>query len=230
MNKDLHEVQASILKELLFHHDGTNFASLNKLGMTNDHFTFHIKRLLNEGIIEKKDKLYFLTQKGKQYAGKLDIFELKMEQFGTPGVAITAKRVIKGKMHYLIQQRLKEPLYGYYGFVNGKIKFGELSINTARRELFEETGLTGDPEIITIQHRLRGPNPQDIKLDHFFFIYLVKNPKGKLKHTEEGKNFWKTVDEIKKLNLFPGFEESLKVAVDEKSVPYKEMFVKVDNI
>ncbi len=229
MNKDLHIVQASILKELLFH-NGTSFSLLNKSGLTNDHFTFHIKRLIEEKIVEKKDKLYFLTQKGKQYAGKLDIYGLKMELFGTPSVAITAKKIINGKTHYLIQQRLKEPLYGYYGFINGKIKFGELSDDTARRELKEETGLTGEPQIITIQHRLRGPNKKEIKLDHYFFIYMMKNVKGKLKNTKEGKNFWKTEEEIKKLNTFPGFEKSLAVAVREKAVPYQEMFVKVDNI
>ncbi len=42
MQNDIHEVQGSILRELLFH-NGTNFASLNKLDLTNDHFTFHIK-------------------------------------------------------------------------------------------------------------------------------------------------------------------------------------------
>jgi|GEM_PF-4872990 len=51
MNKDIHEVQASILRELLFH-NGTNFAALNKIGITNDHFTFHIKQLMKEGIKE----------------------------------------------------------------------------------------------------------------------------------------------------------------------------------
>jgi len=229
MNKDLHEVQASILRELLFH-NGTNFASLNKSGLTNDHFTFHIKRLIKEGIVEKKGKLYFLTQKGKQYAGKLDIYGLKLEMFGTPSVAITAKKIIKGKVHYLIQQRLKEPLYGYYGFINGKVKFGEFAQETAKRELFEETGLTGSPEIIAVQHRLRGPNRNEVKLDHYFFIYLVKNIKGKLKSTDEGKNYWKTEDEIQKLNTFPGFEKSLAVAIAEKAVPYAEQFVKVENI
>jgi len=229
MNRDLHIVQASILRELLFH-NGTSFSSLNKTGLTNDHFTFHIKHLIEEGIVEKKEKFYYLTQKGKQYASKLDIYGLKMEMFGTPSVAITAKKIINGKVHYLIQQRLKEPLYGYYGFINGKIKFGEFAKDTARRELFEETGLTGEPEIITIQHRLRGPNRKEIKLDHYFFIYIIRSPKGKLKNTKEGKNFWKTEEEIKKLNTFPGFEHSLSVAIAGKVASYQEMFVKVDNI
>jgi 8-oxo-dGTP diphosphatase len=229
MNADLHEVQASILRELLFH-NGTTFSSLNKLDLTNDHFTFHIKRLLAEEVIEKKGKLYYLTQKGKQYAGKLDVYGLKMEKFGTPGVAVSATKIIDGKLHFLIQQRLKEPMYGYYGFINGKIKFGEFSEETAKRELLEETGLTGEPKFICIQHRLRGPSREEIKLDHYFFIYMFDEPEGELKHSEEGKNYWFTLEKIADLNTFPGFEYSLNVVTGKDTAKYIETFVKVEEI
>lgn len=228
MNKEIHEVQASILRELLFN-NGTNFAALNKLGLSNDHFTFHIKHLIKEEIIEKRGKLYFLTQNGKQMAGRLDIDALKIEKFGTPGVAVTAIKNIRGVTHYLIQQRLKEPLYGYFGFINGKIRFSEFSQETAERELFEETGLRGKPEFVAIHHRLRGPSRDQVKLDHFFFIYLIKNPKGTLKHTKEGRNYWKTIEEIRKLKTFPGFDSSLKAVVDGVT-SYEERFIQVDEI
>jgi len=229
MNQDLHEVQAAILKELLFN-NGTKFASLNKLELSNDHFTFHIKRLIKEEIVEKIGKLYYLTQKGKQYAGKLDIYGLKMEKFGTPSVAVTAKKIINGKLHLLIQQRLKEPLYGYYGFINGKVKFGEFAEETAKRELLEETGLIGDPKIVTIQHRLRGPKRTEVKLDHYFFIYIAENSLGELKHTEEGNNFWMTLEEIKKANTFPGFEFSLNAVLRDKNEIFQEKFIEVNEI
>jgi 8-oxo-dGTP pyrophosphatase MutT (NUDIX family) len=202
MNNDLHQIQASILKELLFN-NGSNFTSLNKLGLSNDHFTFHIKRLLAEGIIEKRSRLYFLTQKGKTFASKLDVDALVIEKQGGPSVTVTAKKMIKGKPHYLVQQRLKEPFFGNFGFINGKIRFGEYSKDTANRELLEEAGLTGTPKILTVRHRIGGSSKGDIKLDNFFFVYLVKNPKGELHDTKEGKNFWKTMDEIKQLPLFP---------------------------
>ena len=229
MNQDIHEVQATILRELLFH-NGSAFSALNKLALSNDHFTFHLKRLLSEEIIEKKGRLYFLTQKGKQIAGKLDVFGLKMEKFGTPSVAVSATKIIKGEKHFLLQQRLKEPMYGYYGFINGKIKFGEFSEETAKRELEEETGLRGEPQFITIQHRLRGPSRDQIKLDHYFFIYLFKDPIGELRDSEEGKNFWFTLEEIGQLNTFPGFEHSLDVVLEKTEAKYIETFIEVDEI
>lgn len=230
MHQDLHKVQASILRELLFA-NGTNFAALNKLGLENHHFTFHIKRLTAEGIVEKKGNKYYLTQKGKLYANKLDVDSLDMEKFGTPSVAVTARRVINGQVHYLVHHRLKEPFYGYYGFVNGKIRFGEYSKDTARRELQEETGLTGTPRILFIGHKMRGPARNDIRLDHYFFLYIVDEPKGKMKDTIEGKNYWKTLAELKKLKTFHGFKYYIS-ALDNTSdtIHYLERYIRVKEI
>lgn len=229
MNNDLHKAQASILKELLFN-NGTNFTALNKLDLDTYHFNFHLKRLIASGYVEKTNKKYSLTQAGKTFASKLDIFSLKMERQGTASVAIAAKKKVHGQDYYLVQQRLKEPFYGYYGFINGKIHFGETSLQTANREFKEETGLTGTPKILCVYHKIRGPKPTEIKLDNFFFVYVIKNPKGILKDTIEGKNNWVTLTELKQLKKFPGFASLLKIVETEKYTPYFEEFIKVDNI
>lgn len=229
MDRDLHPAQANILKELLFH-NGKSFSALNKVGIGNDHFTFHIKHLTKTGIIEKKGKLYFLTQAGKLYANKLDVDILVMEKFGTPSVVVTAEKVVKGKTYYLIQKRLKEPMYGYWGFINGKVRFGEFTIDAARREFFEETGLKGKLTNLGVAHKIRGPKRNTIKLDHYFFVYLIKSPKGKLKNTKEGKNYWKTYEEIKKLQTFPGFESTLNTIRTKVYTTYFERYVKVESI
>lgn len=229
MPKTQHPVQISILKELLFN-NGTNFASLNKSNLTNDHFTFHIKTLVGLGLIEKFQNKYFLTQEGKVYAGELDTVNLNIEVCGKASIAVTAKKIINGKKYFLVQQRLKEPFYGKYGFINGKIRFGDTSEATAIRELEEETGLTGKVINLGVCHKLRGPSPDNITLDNYFFIYLVKNPKGKLKDTDEGKNSWMTIEEIKKQKTFPGFEDILKIISEEKFHPYFEKFYKVESI
>lgn len=229
MNNNLHKVQATILRELLFH-NGANFSSLNKSGLTNDHFTFHINQLTKECIIEKKKSKYYLTQKGKVFASKLDVDALVMERQATLSVAVTAKKKIKGKTHLLIQQRLKEPFYGYYGFINGKVRFGETSKETAKRELKEETGLTGDPEIFCVFHKMRGPSKSAIKLDNLFFVYLTKNIKGTLKDTKEGKNFWFPEEKIKNLKTFPGFNHLLDLVIKGGPPTYWEEFIKLQNI
>ena len=229
MGRDLHKVQASILRELLFK-NGTNFSSLNKSGLTNDHFTFHINQLTNKGIIEKKRSKYYLTQKGKVFSSKLDVDALVMERQATLSVAVTAKKKIKGKTHLLIQKGLKEPFFGYYGFINGKVRFGETSEDTTKRELKEETGLSGDPEIFCVFHKMRGPSKSTIKLDNLFFVYLVKNIKGALKYTKEGKNFWFPEEKVRKLKTFPGFDNLLNKVIKVKSPTYWEGFIRLKHI
>lgn len=229
MTTDFHPVQAGILRELLFH-NGAKFASLNKLRLTNDHFAFHLKRLLAEGFVEKMGSKYFLTQPGKIVAGTLDTESLKTEGWGKASVAVTVKKTIKGETHILLQQRLKEPFFHYHGFINGKIRYGDTSEETAVRELKEETGLTGKPKLLGIFHKLRGPSRKEVKLDNYFFLYLVKNPEGKLINTAEGKNFWILPEEIKKYQTFPGFDKYWNTIVTEKFHPYSEIFIKVDRI
>lgn len=229
MHNELHEVQAKILRELLFN-NGATFSSLNTGGLSNDHFTFHIKQLIKNGTVEKKDNLYFLTQAGKQYAGRLDVFGLQIEKFGTPSIAITAKKIIDNTEYFLLHERLKEPMYGKYGFINGKIKFGEFAEETAKRELFEESSLTGNPKLVAIHHRLRGPNRKNIKLDHFFFLFIVDNPIGTIKNSKEGNNYWKTIEEAIKLPLLPGFKHSLEAVTANKPLSYLEEFIRVDEI
>lgn len=105
-----------------------------------------------------------------------------------------------------------------------------MSSDTAKRELKEETGLSGRLKMLCVYHKIRGPRKNSIKLDHFFFVYLATHPKGKLINTVEGKNYWMTPNQVKKLKTFPGFESVLNVVIRGKYTPYWEEYVKLENI
>lgn len=230
MIDNINETQASILKELLFN-NGTNFASLNKLGLTSDHFNFHIKQLLKDEFIVKEDKKYFLTQKGKVLAGTIDTDKLEIEKWGKVSIAITVKKKFNGQDYILMQSRLKEPFFGYYGFINGKVRYGDTAENTAKREIMEETGIKATNLInLCAYHKLRGPSRDKIILDNYFVVYLVKEFEGKLIDTVEGKNEWFTLKEARKLKTFPGFEILFDIIENEKYVPFFEQFTQLDNI
>ncbi|HSX01134.1 MAG TPA: hypothetical protein VLF67_02725, partial [Candidatus Saccharimonas sp.] len=70
---NIHAAQTAILRELLFR-PSAGFAQLQgPTGLTSDHFTFHINRLLEVGFIERVGRgQYRLTPKGKEYANRLD--------------------------------------------------------------------------------------------------------------------------------------------------------------
>ncbi|MDP1743753.1 MAG: hypothetical protein Q8L51_03105, partial [Candidatus Amesbacteria bacterium] len=67
-----HEVQLGILRQLLFKPE-SRFAELNTNKLDNNHFNFHLKRLVELVLVSKTDIGYKLTSEGLNIANKLDI-------------------------------------------------------------------------------------------------------------------------------------------------------------
>ena len=143
MELKIHDFQLSILRELLFR-PNARFRDLKKVDITNDHFTFHLKQLVKEGLVIKQNKVYSLTDEGKEFANRMDTEALRIERQGKIAVGLHAVRLRNGKTEHLVHQRLKEPFYGWYGSQSGKVRWGENPLDCAKREFREETGLTGD--------------------------------------------------------------------------------------
>lgn len=199
MEKNIHEVQTKILIGLLFV-PSARFSDLNITGLTNDHFTFHIKRLVIEGMVEKiVGGKYQLTAKGKEFANRLDTDTAKVERQPKTCVLVIGVRKDKRKTEFLVQQRLKQPYYGYHGFVTGKVRWGETISDAISREFFEETGLTGTPKLIGIEHKVDVKDGQ-VQEDKYFYVARVDNPKGNLiTDFNGGKNLWLTEKKAVKL-------------------------------
>jgi predicted MarR family transcription regulator len=90
---DLHPTQASILRELLFKKEA-RFSDLNITKMTNDHFTFHIRKLIKLELISKtKSSKYELTIKGKEFANRFDTDTATVEKQAKIGVLIIMTKI-----------------------------------------------------------------------------------------------------------------------------------------
>ncbi len=198
--EDLHNIQMLILRELLFN-PTVRFSKLNIKGLSNDHFSYHINTLINLGYVKKTEKGYSLTNDGKEFANRMDTDQVQIEKQPKVAVMVIPFKYINKKKHFLIQERTKEPYYGYRGFITGKIRFGEKIRETAQRELKEESGLDcNDFAIKTIFHD-HIVMEEDGKLmeDKLFFVIAAKNPKGKIIDTPNGKNFWVAEEEFTNL-------------------------------
>lgn len=219
MELKIHEFQISILRELLFK-QGARFRDLNKVGVTNDHFTFHLNHLIKEGLVIKKDGKYYLSDEGKEFANRMDTDALKLERQAKLGVAIHAVRQRNGKTEYLVHHRLKEPFYGWYGSHSGKIRWGETPLATAKREFLEESGLTGKFTLKGIVHYHHFHKDGRLLEDKYFWVYRVDNVKGKLKErVPEGENIWMTEKEYRKLkNVFATVDEVKEMSGSKKFV------------
>ena len=206
------------------------FSELNKLETPSDQFNFHLKTLLTSNLVEKTDKgLYKLTNLGKEFANRFDTDQGVVERQAKIGVLICCVRKDSEKKQFLLQQRLKQPYFGYWGFITGKVRWGQGLIETAIREFREETGLSADFSLAGIKHKTDYDKNGLLLEDKFFFVIKGENPKGKLKSRFDwGKNKWIDEDSLLKTkNLFPDVETTLRMA-ESKQIKFHEFKVAVE--
>lgn len=189
-----HEIQMKILRDLLFA-PKRSFSDLQKqTDLTSDHFAFHIKKLVETGYVQKSDDMYTLTRDGKEYANRMDTDEAKIEKQPKVSVLLVVERE-DGKL--LAQKRLKQPYYGFWGRMTGKVRWGETLEQAANRELLEETGQTADFEFAGLYHKMDYLEDGTFLEDKYFIVMYGKDPVGEFMSDGEGHhNEYLSVEEL----------------------------------
>jgi len=205
----------------LMHFPGSAFTDLWDKTIPSNKFTYHLKKMEDEGLVEKKEGKYFLTTKGKSEATTVD--GCLGKNVRRPYVALLLVPRRNGK--YILYHRMKEPYYGVHGFPGAKMDYGEEIVAAAKRELKEETGLEGEGKIVTIQNILT-INNGEIFGHMTQFVVLFDEPKGELiRESREGTYDWATKEDvINQKNLFPDVPGVIK-DVEEKNFCIKEVKV-----
>lgn len=222
----MHQIQNNVLRTLLFK-EKLKFSQVNLDKISHDQFNFHLKSLIKNGLVIKDlAGFYSLTKQGKEYANRLDTdsSKVQVERQAKVAVLVAAVRGSGKNKKYLVQQRLKQPFYGFYGFISGKIKWGETVFEAAQRELLEEANLKAKFEFCGIEHKMDYTPDGEILEDKYFYLCLAKRSQGELQNDfEGGKNVWLTRAQIKKLpNLFPDVFQTIKMIEQAKKPSFFE--------
>lgn len=197
--KQLHFIQLNILKKLLFS-DGLRYSQMKpSKDIENNQYDFHLKELLRHALIEKKGNIYILSDKGKEYANRMDDQKVQIQRQAKVGAISVALREVSGEWEYLVYTRLKQPFYGAQGFPSGKVQWGELFSEASKREFKEETNLEGEPELYKIRHYVVfKKDTKELVEDKVFFFHRIVNPTGDLESNNEGKFEWVKESELEK--------------------------------
>lgn len=189
--KQLHQTQLAILTKLVFA-PNLRYSQLKPSpDLENNIFDFHLDKLIDLGYISKSTGFYQLTSSGKEYSTRLDTQSVQIIKQAKLSSWMGVLRDGKNEPDYLIYTRLKHPFYGCQGFCGGRIHFGETVIDTAQRELLEETGLTGQATIVKLHHFRVFDQNHKLLEDKFMFLCRIVNPIGTLiPENEEGKYAW----------------------------------------
>jgi len=212
---DIHPTQVEVMKWLMFHKAG-RFSQLNTQGLGSDSFSFHLRRLLTLGLIEKHEDQYRLSVAGKEFANRFDVDDRAGLRQGKLSVMLVPMREPNGSREYLIRHRLKQPYFDYCGFITGKVRNGETVLEAAARELKEETGLQARLEYIGIQHKLDYTENHQLLEDKYFFVVLATDTAGDFKEAVRGgRNLWLSAEQVEELpKLFQGTDTSLRLVQD----------------
>jgi DNA-binding Lrp family transcriptional regulator len=123
------------------------FNELEKLSdMRSNELSYHIKAMIEEGILKKEGDDYLLTSKGETIAERISHFTGK--EVGHMVVVIVA--VTKNEK-ILLLRREKKPFRGYWGMIGGKTIFNESISDAVEREVAEETGIKINKETVKVR-------------------------------------------------------------------------------
>lgn len=220
---NIHPIQAQVIRCLTFS-PNARFSQLNILDVPTDQLNFHLKALIEANIVEKQGTSYQLTLIGKEFANRFDTDKVIIEKPAKITTLLVCSKVVKGQKYYLLQQRLKQPYFGYYGFFGGKIPWGSTPFETMTKELKEEAGLSAKTiKVVGLKHKRDYSPDGQLLEDKYFFIARATGLTGELiEEFEGGRNLWLTEKEIFKLdNLFDGVKLTLEMS-EEKSFTFVE--------
>lgn len=204
----MHPLKKHILYQLILN-SHVNFAKLKPDGTEGNIFTYHLKQLINEDLVQKRaDGEYELTEEGQKYADKATLKNLTPR--AQPKI-VTLLICQNQKGQYLLYERKRQPFLNLVGFPYGKIHLGEKVIKAGERELKEKTGLSAK---LTHMGNVYLNNLLTHMLCH---IILAKNPQGKLiEQSEIGQCFWDNLENIPADKLMPGVTKIYQLVKKKK--------------
>lgn len=172
------------------------FNEIEKLsGTRSNELSYHLKKLIENGLIAKKDGCCILTRKGETTAERIVHFTGK--EVGHMVVVITA--LTKGDEILLIK-RDKRPFKGYWGMIGGKTIFDESILDAVKREVEEETGLKVDASSLKIKSVIleRIKTNQGISHGNILILNEIKPMNSKSNLIEDKNIKWFKIKDLKK--------------------------------
>lgn len=151
-----------------------------------------MKALQDLNLINKLDNgEYILTIEGKKFSGKIDTDKKQIEKQPKVSVLLIVKKFENNQEYLLIQTRLKEPFFGIKGFPTGKVHWGEIIVETAERELFEEANLKAKfKHSYTLHEQVYDKNTKEQLEDKLFFVCEGIYESGEIINGEGCENNW----------------------------------------
>jgi ADP-ribose pyrophosphatase YjhB (NUDIX family) len=209
----MHRLQQQIIYRLSLE-SPLRYARLKPAEVEGNHFMYHLRKLLGEGLVAKREGVYELTPAGMLYVDKLSLKTLE-PRIQPKIVTLIACQNEAGE--WLLYRRRRQPFTGLIGFPYGKIHLGERIAEAAERELEEKTGLQAELTHVGDFYStvFQGGELISQQLSHMF---VGERPQGELREESNiGECFWATVEDPDDPKYFPGFSDLYRLITESKN-------------
>ncbi|MEX0934412.1 MAG: NUDIX domain-containing protein, partial [Candidatus Saccharimonadales bacterium] len=212
----MHPIKKEILRSLILNPQ-LRFARLKPDDIESNHFIYYLKQLIDEGLVKKSGSYYSLSPSGKQHAERISLKDLTVRL--QPKI-VTAPVVFDGD-EVLLYRWAREPGYGQFSLVHGKLHFGEGILAAANRELKEKTNLEATLEHVGSVY-IREFDGEDCAKHLFSHVFKGSGAVGDMKPTKVGEPVWVKRSEVESLDTLPGTKEILDL-IDREEFFFEEL-------
>lgn len=211
-----HYIKRDIIRHLLTV-PSARYAQLRPKNLESNLFMYHLKQLMKDGVVKKNDDgSYGLTSYGMQMSDRISLESLKLR---IQPKLITILVVKNPKGEYALIERTHQPFLNYKGFPSGKIHYGEVLQDAARRELAEKTGLTDIELTLRGTYIMRYHKDKDI-INHIIgYVFSGEAPENAETNvrTEMFNSFWGDNEVLYGATAFKGHKEIIELMENAKN-------------
>lgn len=214
-------IQYHILVELT-RHSQRRYSQLRPRDVEGNLFMYHLKGLINDGLVEKADGQYQLTLKGLQFVGTLS---LKTGRPRKQPKILNAIICRNEAGEYLFTRWHRQPNTNLVSFPHGMMHYGEKVMDMAAYELAEKASLKAELTYrgdVYVRGMIAGVLDRHM-LVHLFEATDVTSVDGVSE--EAGESFWSPLDSLSSEEFVPGFYE---IAVLADKNPRRPLFADIE--
>jgi len=199
-----HHIQKSIVYDLAFA-ESLRFSDLKPDDMENKAFTYHLKKVVRAGLVEKLgDGHYALTMKGRR-VGKGALKKESRLLDRAYSILLLAVRRSEDDA-WLLYKRQTQPLLGLTGFMQAQPIAETDARSTAQQTCLEQTGLTAE---FSVQGHGYFRVYRNAELESFihFTLLVGHDPQGQLLETAESAGyFWQQTPNFESPDMLPNIQ------------------------
>lgn len=211
----IHHIRRSVLDKLATA-ESMRYGELKPHELDGNVFTYHLKGLMVDDLIKKSDEgEYSLTRLGRNYI--VHRYENAAESAHSIFLI-----VLKRGDEYLLRRRDVQPLMGYAGFIHGEPEAGSSIIQTARKRLFDKTGLTNVALSVAGTALISQYQNEELhSFSHAVILFGDTESDIEIEKDATGHNFWSTLSEVD--NLLPSCNDIVKM-IENKQVWFEHSY------